>query len=91
MSLCMHDLDFVQWIGLALPVFEGWNGVWAAEGKPPVDPEVLPNASKLAKSGFVLAFCVAGGDARMQFREANKQKKKKQIKHNERNKWMKQY
>lgn len=51
-----------------------------AEGKPPVDPEVLPNASKLAKSAFALAFCAAGGGVRMRFRRGDEQKKK----HNER-------
>lgn len=55
-----------------VPVFEGWNGAWGAEGKPPVDPEVLPNASKFAKSAFALAFCAAGDGVRMRFRQMNK-------------------
>lgn len=67
-------VPFAQWRKRALPVFEGWNGAWGAEGKPPVDPEVLPNASKLAKSAFALAFCAAGGGVRMRFREADEQK-----------------
>lgn len=69
--------------GCGLPVFEGWNGVWvaaaagAAAGKRPVDPEVLPNASKLAKPAFALAFCVTGGgDGRTEGRtHTNKQTK----------------
>lgn len=81
-------VSFVEWRELALPVFEGWNEAWGAEGKPPVDPGVLPNASKLAKSAFALAFCAAGGGVRMRFRQADEQKhnnKNKQKKtHNER-------
>lgn len=60
----------------------------AAAGKPPVDPEVLLNASKLAKPAFALAFCVAGGgDGRTGGRtHTNKQNKKT---HNETNNgWM---
>lgn len=85
MSLCESDagcVPFVQWRELALPVFEGWNGAWGAEGKPPVDPEVLPNASKLAKSAFALAFCVAGGGVGMRFRQTNEQKQKTQWEEN---------
>lgn len=70
----MVCLYIIHKIELALPVFEGWNWVWVAEGKPPVDPEVFPNASKLAKPAFVLAFCVAGGGVMMRFRQANKWK-----------------
>lgn len=77
LSWCFHQngfrcVLFVQWGELALPVFEGWNGAWGAEGKPPVDPGVLPNASKFAKSAFALAFCAAGGGVRMRFRQMNK-------------------
>lgn len=51
---------YILWIELSLPVFEGWNEGWAAEGKPLVDPEVPSNASKLAKPAFALAFCDTG-------------------------------
>lgn len=70
--------------GRGLPVFEGWNGVWvvaaAAAGKPPVDPEVLPNASKLAKPA--LAFCVAGGGDRRTDTHKQTNKKRRNEKNN---------
>lgn len=44
-----------------LPGFGGWNGAWAAWGKPPVDPEELPKASNWAKSASALELCGAGG------------------------------
>lgn len=74
--VCVHNYSsFCLERELALPVFVGWNGAWGAEGKPPVDPEVLPNASKLAKSAFALVFCAAGGGVRMRFRWGDEQKK----------------
>lgn len=82
--VCVHNcrsFDLVQWVGFALPVSEGWNGVWAAEGKPPVDPEWLVNASKWAKSAFALVLDADDG-VRMRFRQTRK--KKRQTK----NKWL---
>lgn len=38
---------------------------------------MLPNASKLAKSAFVLVFGAAGGDIRMRFRQTDGKKTKK--------------
>lgn len=48
-------------------MLEAGNEAWGAEGKPHIDPGVLANASKLAKSAFVLAFCAAGGVVTMTF------------------------
>lgn len=43
------------------------------EGKPPIDSEPFPNASKLAKSAPALVFCGTGGGEVVRFRQTDEQ------------------
>lgn len=57
----------------ALPVFGGWNAASGEEGKPPIDSEPFPNASKLAKSAPALVFCGTGSGEEVRFRQTDEQ------------------